>query len=81
MKLEPAFVDAARLLTSFALDPSLQIRFSDQHLHLHSAYERALALHRIGGPRHRLARIAALRLARAVAAARAAVDASRPLAA
>ncbi len=71
MKLEAPFVDAARLLTSFALEPSLQVRFTDLHLRLHCSYERALALRRIaGGPHHR-ARIATLQLARAVADVRA----------
>ncbi len=70
MKLDPAFTSAARLLTSFALDPSLAIRHSDLHLRLQATYERALALHRIAGGRHRRSRIATLQLARVAAEAR-----------
>jgi hypothetical protein len=81
MRLDPAFTDAARLLTSFALDHSLAIRFCDLHLRLQAAYERALALRRIGGPRNRRARLAALRLARIAEEARAAFAGPRRLAA
>ncbi len=78
MKLEPAFADAARLLTSFALDPSLGVRHSDLHLRLHCAWDRALALRRIGGSRHRRSRVATLRLARVAAEARVVLDRWQP---
>lgn len=78
MKLDAAFADAARLLTTFALSPSLELRFCDLYLRLGSTYDRALALRRIGGAGDRRARIAALQLARIVGEARSSLDRGAP---
>lgn len=63
MPSDPSLNAAARLLTDFALRPSLEVRHSDLQLELQLEYERTLALRRIGGPRNRRAAIATRRLA------------------